>query len=95
MNSQNFYMEFKPTRRQRFWRSLGFALAPSVPQVEDRRGYAPGSATIITTTRLDWGDRLRVLMSGHLVTGSAIQTDVEIRGAHTTSKTVVLPPEWL
>lgn len=89
---ENGYKMFRPTRAQRFWMVLGFALAPSCPVVEDRIGYVPGSMSTIATVRFSWGDRLRILLTGHIGIGSAIQTNVEVRAAFTTAKTVVLAP---
>jgi hypothetical protein len=48
--------------------------------------FAPGALLTIVKTQLSWADRIRVLMSGRVITRSRILTDVPIKMsiAHST-----------
>jgi hypothetical protein len=88
----NGYKEFKPTFAQKFWRALGFELCGQVPTVDKRPGYDPASIRQISTVRFSKADRLRILLSGHIVIVTAIQTDVEVWRAVSTSRVSVMAP---
>lgn len=55
-------------------------------------GYFEGYCTVDVYTRLDWRDRLRVLVSGWLTTRVHIQTDVEVRRMRSMAASGVLRP---
>ena len=62
--TQNCYMEYKPTLRERFWRKMGFRfhLRELEPNDESWQGWMQSRSGI----HFDWRDRLRILVSGHL-----------------------------
>lgn len=84
-----FYAISKPT----FWQRLGFGEC-SEHWMEDVEGYAPAYLATSTITFLDWRDRLRVLISGKVMTASATKTDVVVARATTKSRFSVLPPNY-
>lgn len=62
------------------------------PAPEDCEGFAPGYARTMTYVNLDWGDRLRLLVSGQLRVDHVHQTDVVIGRMRTQAQECVLPP---
>jgi hypothetical protein len=58
------YMAPQRTRMQRLWRWLGYRyhLGP----LTDDEGWEQGFLQNISGMKLDWRDRLRVLLSGHI-----------------------------
>ncbi len=77
----------------RFWRKLGFHWG-HVPYLDDseEEGWAPGSFIVETGVHLDWGDRVRVLISGNLHVGQRVKTDVLIGRSKAVSRVGILPP---
>lgn len=89
--TEGFFQEYRPTRLDRLWSRLGFGdryLAP--PEDSDR--WANSYITNVVTTRLDWRDRLRVLISGKVRIRSFIKTDVYVGRSEAESVFGVLPP---
>lgn len=80
------------TLLQRFWSWLGFGWAHVERPDDDVPGLAPGYMMSETEMGLDWGDRLRVLVSGRLHSQVVTQTDVMPRRMVSTSAVKVLPP---
>ena len=79
----------------RSWRDrLGRLFFPStyLEPWEDEDGWAPGDLSTMTTVRLDWLDRLRLLISGKLYVHSRTRTDLIINRAEGKSTSFVLPP---
>lgn len=75
----NLAAPLKLAPMQRLWSWLGFGLRPPTPSnMEDDPRYAPGALVTIVRTELDWADRLRVLISGRVVTQTRTVTDVPI-----------------
>ncbi|MEQ9131088.1 MAG: hypothetical protein RJQ08_13730 [Salinisphaeraceae bacterium] len=81
----------KRTWRQRFWAWLGFG--PCEPP-----GFRPDpaySAVHLVTearVRLDWRDRLRVLVSGRLLMVTTTKTQPRVKRTESASSVGVLPP---
>lgn len=90
MNAEGYYQVEKLTLGQRFWRKLGFRERHIAPP--DAPDMAPGWVATVTTTHVDWRDRLRILVSGRVLLKSFTQTDVIVRKARSTSSFSVLPP---
>lgn len=86
------YQEPKRSMRYRFWRWLGFGRA-FVEAPDERTDYAPGRIVTEIVTYFDWKDRLRIVLSGQVMTFVSIQTDVFVCRALSESKTSVLPPD--
>lgn len=88
----------KPTIADRFWRLLGYGWRNDENLLEWRlqnpppEGFALGVFHTETHIRLDWKDRLRVLLSGHLVLDAYSKTDVTVNKAMTLSEVSVLRP---
>jgi hypothetical protein len=87
--TEGFLLEYKPNRRERFWRrfypgSLG--LLPDLPEdFED-------AVIVHTKMHLNWPDRLRTLLSGaiEIRTVTALRWRTEVRTIASVS--VVKPP---
>jgi hypothetical protein len=62
--AQGYCVEYKPSRREKFWRKLGFRhhLGDDNLPHENWQGWMQTNSGIT----LDWADRLRLLVSGHL-----------------------------
>lgn len=78
----------------RAWSWLGFGV-PALPSMDDLDG-APGMAAghFGTTlyVKLDWRDRLRVLVSGRIGIELAYKTDAQVTRAITRIDSRALPP---
>jgi hypothetical protein len=69
---QNGYMEYKPSLRERFWSKLGFHFHLGEHEPDEAwQGWIKTESGI----HLDWRDRLRLLISGHLRLHHTIHTD--------------------
>lgn len=90
-----FYV--KPTIRQRIWWALGFCWKKTDENFEWRmmeppeEGFAPGALHTETHVLLDWKDRLRVLVTGHIGIDVYTKTDVPVKRARSRSDVAVLP----
>ena len=76
------------------WKLLGFGTrhAPRLDEDEAKEGWAISWFVVETFARLDWRDRMRVLISGNVYIDHAIKTDVPIARSYATSAISVLPP---
>lgn len=62
-DGQAFYVEYKPTLAERIWRKLGFRHHHGEDEPnEPWQGWMQTRSGV----KLDWRDRLRLLVSGHL-----------------------------
>lgn len=81
--------------RIRFWRSLGFGWHEremvDYRMMEDPR-YQPGAITLDTHVHFDFLDRLRILLSGHVVVIGVLKGDVLPKQHEARSETCVLWP---
>lgn len=77
---------------RRLWARLGFgdAAVMALPGPEDDAGLCV--ATIRVVSVLDWRDRLRVLISGRVVSGTKLWTRGHAPIAGAASTFAVLPP---
>lgn len=88
----------KRTIADRIWRFLGYGFRNDENLLEWRLqhpppdGFALGVFHTEMHVRLDWRDRLRVLLSGHLVLDAYSKTDVTVNKAMTLSEVSVLRP---
>jgi hypothetical protein len=59
-----FYQEYRPSRRERFWRKMGFRfhLGDDPPDVPPLVGWMQNKSRF----NFGWGDRLRLLLTGRL-----------------------------
>ena len=78
--------------KRTLWDLLGFGTCSASRPEGDDDTWAPGWFTVQTFSHLGFAARLRVLVSGNLMTESAIKTDVVINKARTASAMSVLPP---
>lgn len=90
MTIQNGYKIYRPGRRERIFKWLGWDwfIPPQLP---------PEHATehvvrVITNLRFSWPDRLRFLLTGRLQTLSWVHCDVEVKDAHTRTLFRIMPP---
>ena len=85
-----FYLVHRPT----IWERLGFGacLAPRPDADEHAEGFEPSWIVCTTHVHLDWRDRLRVLVSGHLMVDLALKTDVPVKRHSASSVMGVMPP---
>lgn len=92
-STQAFYA--LPSRSQRLWCWFGFGEARAERPDEDElsEGWAPSWFIIGTKARLDWKDRIRVLISGKVMIEQAVKTDVIIGRSRSTSAFSVLRPD--
>ena len=81
------------------WRWLGFGEAhvsgPMTDEEEaesEAKGFTAGALVTVAYTRFDWGDRLRVLVSGKVMLYTRTETDVIVRKSRSRSSASVLPP---
>lgn len=79
------------------WRRLLSRLFP-VPRSwheldsDEPAGWAPGWLETHVVARLDWRDRLRVLVSGHVHVRTRTRTDVPVNRTLATSSVWIEPP---
>jgi hypothetical protein len=78
------------TPLQRLWRRLYPSRHLQIP--EDLEGFAPSYMLTLVMIRLDWADRLRILVSGNLRVETHTKTDVAISKMDSQSMVTVLPP---
>lgn len=79
-----------PTLLERLWRRLFPGRYREIP--EDLEGFAPSYMMTDVRIRLDWADRLRVLVSGNLRVETTTKTDVIVSKMDSQSVVCVLPP---
>lgn len=88
----------KQTIRQRIWQALGFHGRFSEELFDWRNmeppeaGFAPSALHTETHVTLDWKDRLRALVTGHIRVDVYTKTDVPVGKALSRSEVAVLPP---
>lgn len=88
----------KPTLRQRICWLLGLHRKHDETLFEWRtmdppeKGFAPSCLHTETHCVLDWRDRLRVLLTGHVLVDVWTKTDVEVKKSYSRSQIAVLPP---
>lgn len=88
----------RPTLMQRVWQTLGFGYRPDEDiyrwRTMDPQEHGFANACMHTETHvvLDWKDRLRVLLSGHLVVDVWTKTNIAIAHSISRSQIAVLPP---
>lgn len=90
-NARAYYAEYRRT----IWDRLGFRLAARAPRPEHEEempGFAPSWFVVGTRIRLDWKDRIRVLVSGNAHVDIAVKTDLMISKSQASSDFAVLPP---
>lgn len=90
-NARAHYAEYRRT----IWDRLGFRQAARAPRPESEEelpGFAPSWFVVGTRIRLDWKDRIRVLVSGNAHVDIAIKTDKMINRSLSSSDFAVLPP---
>jgi len=95
VHGQAFAQEWRPT----IWHRLGFRHGgvPYDCALEERlvmEGFAESALTSEVYVRLDWGDRLRLLLTGLLHVHVRTHTDVPVRKATSRSSVGVLAPGW-
>lgn len=75
---ENGYMVYKPTRRERFWRAMGFRYHHG----DGGDGTEPRTGWMKTETRMkfDLADRLRLLLTGELRMSHTIDMDTPSPG---------------
>jgi hypothetical protein len=82
----------------RIWHWLGFHKSFSEELFEWRNmeppeeGFAPSAFHTETHVILDWKDRLRVLVTGHICVDVWTKTDEPVNRAKSRSEVAVLPP---
>lgn len=89
-NTQNFAMEYKPTRRERFWKWLGYRYF--LVDLPDDTDQMPG--WMMTTTRIEFSiaDRLRFLLSGKIKIDIRQATDVRVERCVSAVSFSITPP---
>ena len=89
-NTQNFAMEHKPTRRERFWTRLGYRYF--LVDLPDDAAQMPG--WMMTTTRLEFSiaDRLRLFLSGKIKIDIRQATDVPVEKCVSAASFSITPP---
>jgi hypothetical protein len=89
MSEQNtFGSVYKPT----IWNRLGFGRAHAYFEDDEIPGYAESALITETHVHLDFLDRLRVLITGHVHVYVRTKTDVPIGKAFSISSARVAPP---
>lgn len=58
----------------------------------DKEGFVDGDFLIENDVFLDWRDRVRLLVSGHLLVKTRSQADVVVHKLHSKSVSMVLSP---
>lgn len=88
----------RETLRSRMWRWMGFCW-PYDPALSDWRnmeppqdGYAPGAFITETHITISFGDRLRILLTGHVAVEVSTKADVIPKRLTSRSRVAVLPP---
>ena len=88
---QNGYFEYRPTLGRRFWQ-IFFPPAAPLDVPEEMPGYVPGSMSINCGVRLDWRDRLRLLISGKIRIEIRVKTNVEVSNLKSFMRFWAAPP---
>jgi hypothetical protein len=88
--SIGYYATSRPT----IWQRLGFGecSAPRPEEEEHLEGFAASWLMTDTRIRLDWKDRLRVLLSGNLMVSCATKTDHPVGKCFSRSAVSVMAP---
>lgn len=82
--------------RSKFWRRLGFCQRGAPRPASPKDGFAEGWLIVASTTHFDWGDRLRILLSGKVYAEHCVQTDVVVGRSFAETAVSILPPTmWL
>lgn len=80
------------------WQRIVDRLFPTlglpVPTPEEMLGWAPNYATIITGAKLNWRERIRVLIGGRLKLVLQLRTDAPCARMATKIVCYPVPPEW-
>ena len=94
VNGRCFYSEYKPTRRERFWRWAGFRRAHTEApnSFEEIEGFAPGSITTNVVCHVGWLDRFRLLLTGMAEVQIRTMTNVTVDRAVSVSAMSILSP---
>jgi hypothetical protein len=83
MNENTGGAFYAPDSRNWWQRLLGRMFpAKLAPRLEDKEGWAPGYMITEVVARLDWRDRLRVLVSGKVHVSTSTRTDVNVSKVH-------------
>lgn len=89
-SARAFY--YNPPWYTRIWQKLGFGHA-HVDRPDDAvEGFCESYMLSNTVARLDWSDRLRVLISGKVSMQCLTLTDVPVMRTRSTSAVRILPP---
>lgn len=80
----------EPSLRERINWWLGFRVRPDMPGIPDGVPYS----SLCATAFLDWGDRLRLLVSGWLIFQCRLLTVPELERLHAECATCVAPPGY-
>lgn len=87
---QNYYQEYKPT----LWNRMGFNTCYASIEDADHPDLAEAHITTHIFTHFDWRDRIRILLSGKIMTAIATKTSTPVEKAVSASKVSVLPPNY-
>lgn len=88
----------KPTLGQRIAWALGFCLKRDDDLFDWRTMDPPEEGFVVSCLHtethciLDWKDRIRVLLTGHIVVNVWTKTDVFVKRSKSRSEVAVLPP---
>lgn len=89
---------YVPDRRPR-WKRLLARLFPRTyfgdPFEPHDPSWAPGSMLTVVVVKVDWRDRLRLLMSGRIEIQVRQRTDVHVNRVQSQSHFTVEPPSFL
>lgn len=81
-----------------WWHRLVDRLFPTiglpVPTPEEMLGWAPNYATITTGAKLNWRERIRLLIGGRLKLVLQLRTDAPVARMATKIVCYPLPPAW-
>lgn len=76
------------------WQRLGFGVRTAPRFDRQEEGFSPGYMMVTVDVHLSWRNRLRVLVSGHVLFTTASLTDVLVAKAKSKSVFSVLPPGY-
>lgn len=89
--TQGTYMVYKPT----IWQRMGFGECAAPPlDDEDYPAMAVGRLITETVIHLSWQDRIRMLVSGKLMSCVSQKTDIGVTHCVSKASTSVLPPSF-